>query len=73
MSKIEVESQAQSQLGRSGYAELKQITCHYDESNGMLTLQGQVSSYYTKQVAQEAVRGVAQVERVDNRIAVFFR
>ena len=45
-----------------------QITCEYHE--GTLILQGQLSSFYEKQLAQEAVRALEGVEQIVNRIEV---
>lgn len=44
------------------------LTCEFRE--GLLLLRGRVSSYYHKQVAQEAVRRLEAVERVVNQIEV---
>ena len=35
-----------------------------------LVLDGRLPSYYLKQLAQEAVRGVAGIDRIENRIVV---
>ena len=44
------------------------LTCEFRE--GLLLLRGRVSSYYYKQVAQEAVLGLEKVEQVVNQIEV---
>ena len=44
------------------------LTCEFRE--GLLLLRGRVSSYYHKQVAQEAVRRLEDVDRVVNQIEV---
>ena len=44
------------------------ITCEYKE--GMILLRGQLSSFYHKQLAQEAVRKLDGVQQVVNRIEV---
>lgn len=44
------------------------LTCEFRE--GLLLLRGRVSSYYHKQVAQEAVRRLDAVDQVINQIEV---
>jgi osmotically-inducible protein OsmY len=66
----DVEEAAKASLCGRGYAELTNVTCEYDEARRVLTLHGCVSSYYLKQHAQEAVRSLNKVDRVDNRIRV---
>jgi len=46
----------------------RNLTCEFRE--GLLYLQGRVSSYYQKQVAQEAVRRLDAVDQVVNQIEV---
>jgi osmotically-inducible protein OsmY len=46
----------------------RQIACEYHE--GTLILQGQLSSFYEKQLAQEVVRTLAGVDQVVNKIEV---
>ena len=41
-----------------------------EEANGCLVIEGRVASFYHKQLAQEAVRGVAQDVDVINSIDV---
>jgi osmotically-inducible protein OsmY len=55
-------------LQRSPYAAVRRVTCYFDE--GVLVLQGDVPSYYQKQLAQSAVTGFSSIERVANRIRV---
>jgi osmotically-inducible protein OsmY len=55
-------------LQGSPYAAIRRVTCYFDE--GVLVLQGEVPSYYQKQLAQSAVAGFSSVERVANRIRV---
>ena len=45
------------------------VSCHFQD--GTLVLQGQVPTYYLKQIAQTAVAAIPGVEQVDNRIQVF--
>ena len=66
----DVEQVARARLCCGRYAELKNVTCAYEERNRVLTLRGCVSSYYVKQHAQEAVRMLDGVDRIDNLIKV---
>lgn len=45
-----VEAQVQTDLRESSYHAIRTVTCQFDR--GVLTLRGQVSSYYHKQLAQ---------------------
>ena len=45
-------------------------TLHIEMRPGRIVLRGIVPSYYQKQVAQEVVRMVDGVERVDNQLEV---
>lgn len=45
-------------------------TLHIEMRPGRIVLRGIVPSYYQKQVAQEVVRRVDGVERVDNQLEV---
>ena len=40
------------------------------ESDGRIILEGRLSSYYEKQLAQEAVRCIDSVTQISNRIVV---
>jgi hypothetical protein len=55
-------------LQGSPYAAVRRVTCFFDE--GVLVLQGEVPSYYQKQLAQSAVAGFENIERIANRIRV---
>lgn len=46
----------------------QQVWCEFDQ--GRLLLRGQVSSFYFKQLAQEAVTGIEGVRQVVNEIEV---
>ncbi len=46
--------EARQRLHARGYEELRSITCEYHE--GMIILRGRLSSFYLKQLAQEAIR-----------------
>jgi len=59
---------AQAKLAASPYAPLRRLTC--DSHEGVLSIRGQVSSFYLKQLAQTAVRGVPGVEEVNNQVQV---
>jgi osmotically-inducible protein OsmY len=55
-------------LQSSPYSAIRRVACFFDE--GVLVLQGEVPSYYQKQLAQSSVNGFAGVERIANRIRV---
>ena len=59
---------ATSQLRRAPYLELRQIVCTWRD--GVLQLQGKVSSYYLRQIAQSLVQGLEGVEAIDNQLEV---
>jgi hypothetical protein len=59
---------AESRLRGSAYPELHLICCDYHE--GVLTLNGKVSSFYAFQMAQALATRVPGVEVVVNRIEV---
>lgn len=42
----------------------------FETAEGRVVLRGEVQSYYQKQMAQEAVRRVDGVERIDNHLTV---
>ena len=50
---------------------VRDLNCEYRE--GVLVLRGRARSFYHKQLAQESVRCLAGVSRVDNRIEVAMR
>ena len=64
----EARSRAQSALASSPVHELRQL--QVEESDGSLLLFGTVSSFYHKQLAQEAIRTVCQGIRLVNSIRV---
>jgi osmotically-inducible protein OsmY len=45
-------------------------TLRFEAHDGRVTLNGVVTSYYQKQMAQEAVKRVAGVEQVENELEV---
>jgi osmotically-inducible protein OsmY len=55
-------------LQRCSYRAIQTVTCQYHQ--GTITLRGVLSSYFFKQVAQEAVAGIQGVDRVVNEIEV---
>jgi hypothetical protein len=64
-----IERAAHNRLAKTGYRPLKEITCNFRD--GTLILQGEVPSYYHKQVAQEAMRKVHSVQIIVNQIEVW--
>lgn len=59
---------ARRRLMRSQFRVIRGLSCDYHE--GILFLRGRVFTYYQKQLAQEAVRNVAGVDKIVNAIAV---
>lgn len=55
-------------LAESGYAELRRVRC--DLEGGRLTLDGQVSTFHLKQLAQTIAAKVPSVRDIVNRIEV---
>jgi osmotically-inducible protein OsmY len=49
---------------------LAQRRLRFETSHGKVTIMGTVSSYFQKQMAQEAVRRVEGVEFIDNDLEV---
>lgn len=64
----EVAAIVRARLQASAYGEVRSLTCVHHE--GILVLRGRVSTYYHKQLAQEAVRHLAGVEAVINTVEV---
>lgn len=62
------ERAAQRRLEQCGYDALKHIACRFRD--GAMTLRGTVPMYYHKQMAQEAVRDLRNVEVIVNEIKV---
>jgi osmotically-inducible protein OsmY len=63
-----VEAGAQSRLRASGYCQLHLVSCEFHE--GVLTLRGQVSTFFLKQVAQTLIRDLDGVGEINNRLEV---
>ena len=59
---------AKQRICRQPRLTFQRIWCEYD--GGRLFLRGQVPSYYYKQLAQEAIAGMAGVDQVVNDIEV---
>ena len=59
---------AHARLAASLYANVRRVSCSYDHD--VLTLRGWLPSFYEKQIAQEAVRGLSGVRRIVNEIEV---
>jgi hypothetical protein len=59
---------AETRLRKNSFLTLRNIACTF--TDGVLTLQGCLPSYYLKQVAQEIVSGLPGVDQVVNHIDV---
>ena len=59
---------ARGLLQQSPYQVLRRVRCEFHE--GILTLRGEVPSFYMKQIAQTTVRRVLGVEVLVNRLEV---
>jgi osmotically-inducible protein OsmY len=66
--KPSVQTEAQLRLRKSGYRQLRRVSCEFHE--GVLTLRGQVSSFYLKQVAQTLIGRLDGVGAINNRLDV---
>ncbi len=62
---------AESKLLSSRYPEIRRVSCGFRE--GTLTLRGQVSRYYLKQIAQSVVSQLVGVVEIDNQVHVVAR
>lgn len=63
------EARLQAQLQASSYAAVRRVRCHYDD--GVLTLFGQMPSYYCVQVAISLARAtLGNGVRIRNRLEV---
>jgi osmotically-inducible protein OsmY len=65
---VAVAKAAADRLRRSPHIATARMSCEY--TRGVLLLRGRLASYYQKQVAQEAVRGLHGVVEVINEIEV---
>lgn len=52
---------------------LKQRRVQMQTNAGRVTIHGAVQSYYEKQMAQEALRNIAGVTEIENRLEVVWR
>ncbi len=59
---------ARKRLHSSPYMPVRSVSCEFDQ--GVLHLRGCLSSFYQKQLAQEAVAGLSGVEKVVNEVVV---
>jgi osmotically-inducible protein OsmY len=64
----EVREAATDRLRKTPYQALRALSCEYDR--GVLFLRGQLPTFYQKQLAQEAVVGLAGVVQVVNETEV---
>ena len=63
-----LDQKIRSTLG--GHPHLTGRKLHFENNAGHVVLRGTVASYYQKQMAQEAVRHLSGVERIDNHLEV---
>lgn len=63
-----VTESAKERLRSSPYLPVRSLACEFDR--GVLRLRGRLSSFYQKQLAQEAVAGLLGVEEVINEVVV---
>jgi osmotically-inducible protein OsmY len=63
-----IERAVEERLCQTSYLELRRLSAAFEK--GVLTLNGYVSSYYLRQIAQAAVRDLEGIEAIDNRIEV---
>ena len=63
-----IKHRAERFLHSSPYLVLKNISCDY--LDGVLILRGCLPSYYLKQLAQEAITDLDEVDRIENQIQV---
>ncbi|WP_254509387.1 BON domain-containing protein [Anatilimnocola floriformis] len=64
----DLETMAHQALQSSPYRDIRRVHCEVRE--GVLTLQGQVSSFYHKQIAQEHLQSKFAGCALDNRLVV---
>ncbi len=67
--KKQIENLVTAKLAGSGYPALERVEVEFDK--GVLSLFGQVSSYFLKQMAQAVVADIEGVKRINNRIKVY--
>ena len=64
----DVVQQAYERLQHTPFPTLRHVCCTY--SAGVLTLDGQLPSFYLKQIAQECLRDLPHVRQVENHLEV---
>ena len=64
----DVEALVQARLRESPYLELRRLRCDFQENT--LRLKGRVSSYYLRQLALAAARGLEGVEAIESDLEV---
>ena len=64
----DVTEKARARLRRSPYLPVRSLSCEFDR--GVLRLRGSLTSFYQKQLAQEAMAGLSDVEEIVNEVAV---
>jgi len=55
-------------LRESPYSAVRRLSCEF--AGGVLTLRGNVASFFHKQVAQQSVAGLEGVDQVNNQVEV---
>ena len=70
MSAIDNELAKQIQTTLATHPHLAQRQLTLEANRGHVVLRGEVNSYFQKQMAQEAVRHVEGVERIENQLEV---
>ncbi len=63
-----VTESARERLRSSPYLPVRSLACEFDR--GVLRLRGRLSSFYQKQLAQQAVMGLSGVVEVVNEVVV---
>ena len=66
--RVDIEEAARVRLQHSPYRAIRRISCKFDD--GVLVLQGKVSTFHYKQLAQDAVGSVKGVASIRNNIVV---
>jgi hypothetical protein len=59
---------AVNRLSSNSYRLRSSVTCEYER--GVLTINGELPSFYLKQMVQSLLRNLDGVERLENRIVV---
>ena len=65
-----IEDQVHQAIEENPYCNSEQL--QYEMHEGHVVLRGTVSSFFHKQMAQEALRRIAGVQHIDNRLAVSY-